>query len=164
MNQRIIEAKFGKRTFFLLICYLCFAALSMEAQKPESGVALISDAKTGTILVRAELNQRPVTMILDTGASHSMFDARAFGLSPQQLQMARMKSRGLGLDADVVWQTADFQIADLQWDQKPIEIADLSTLSKIYKRTIDGILGQDVLRAFSSVRINYSGGCVMLQR
>jgi hypothetical protein len=164
MNQRITGPKLGKRTILLLVCTLYSAALSLQAQKPESGVALISDAKTGTILVRAKLNQQPVTLILDTGASHSIFDARAFGISPNQLQMARMKSRGLGLDADVVWQPADFQIADVQWDQKPIEIADLSALSKIYKRTIDGILGQDVLRTFSSVQINYTGGCVMLQR
>ena len=94
MNQRIIGAKLGKTAFFLLICSLCSATLPLQAQKPESGVALISDAKTGTILVRARLNQQLVTLILDTGASHSIFDARAFGISPDQLQMARRYYNG----------------------------------------------------------------------
>jgi hypothetical protein len=103
-------------------------------------------------------------MILDTGSSHSLFDARAFGMSPAQLQAARLNARGLGLNADVVWRSANFQIAEQQWSNQPVEVADLSKLSKIYGRTIDGILGQDVLRSFDSVQINYKGDCVMLQR
>ncbi len=103
-------------------------------------------------------------MILDTGSSHSLFDARAFGMSPAQLQAARLNTRGLGLNADVVWRSANFRIADQQWNNQPVEVADLSKLSKIYGRTIDGILGQDVLRSFDSVQINYKGDCVMLQR
>ncbi len=103
-------------------------------------------------------------MILDTGSGHSLFDARAFGMSPAQLQSARLNARGLGLNADVVWRSANFEIAEQQWKDQPVEVADLSKLSKIYGRTIDGILGQDVLRCFESVQINYKGDCVMLQR
>jgi hypothetical protein len=64
----------------------------------------------------------------------------------------------------VVWRTADVQIAELQWKQQSVEIADLSKLTKIYGRTIDGIVGQDVLRTFASVQINYKGKCVMLKQ
>jgi hypothetical protein len=132
--------------------------------KGSTGVRLISDKGTGTILVDASVNGQPVVMILDTGASHSMFDASVFGLSEVQLQAARMKGRGLGLDADVVWRTADFEIGDEAWKQHPIEVADLHLLSKIYGRKIGGIVGQDVLRSFVSVQINYKGQCVMFQR
>ena len=132
--------------------------------KSSTGVRLISDKSTGTILVEASVNGQPVVMILDTGASHSMFDASVFGLSEVQLQAARMKGRGLGLDADVVWRTADFEIGDEAWKQHPIEVADLHLLSKIYGRKIGGIVGQDVLRSFVSVQINYKGQCVMFQR
>jgi hypothetical protein len=103
-------------------------------------------------------------MILDTGASHSIFDARAFGMSPAQLQAPRMNNRGLGLDADVVLRTAGVQIADLQWKDQFVEIADLSRLSKSYGRAIDGLVGQNILRTFGSVQINYKGDCVMLER
>jgi hypothetical protein len=132
--------------------------------KGSTGVRLISDKGTGTILVDASVNGQPVVMILDTGASHSMFDASVFGLSEVQLQAARMKGRGLGLDADVVWRTADFEIGEEAWKQHPIEVADLHLLSKIYGRKIGGIVGQDVLRSFVSVQINYKGQCVMFQR
>jgi hypothetical protein len=148
----------------LVVCYFCSATALQHAQKLEAGVSLISDPKTGTILIPAKLNANPVMMILDTGASHSIFDARAFGISPVQLQAARMNNRGLGLDADVVLRTADVQIADLQWKEQSVEIADLSKLSKIYGRAIDGLVGQDILRTFESVQINYKGDCVMLAR
>lgn len=75
-----------------------------------------------------------------------------------------MNERGLGLNTDVVWRTASFQIADQRWNHQPVEVADLGKLSKIYGRTIDGIVGQDVLRSFDSVQINYKGECVMLER
>jgi predicted aspartyl protease len=145
----------------------CVSSASLgveELPKGSTGVLLISDKSTGTILVDATLNGQPVVMILDTGASHSMFDASAFGLSAVQFQAARMNSRGLGLDADVVVRTADFQIGNEAWKQQPVEIADLHLLSKIYGRKIGGIIGQDVLRSFVSVQINYKGQCVMFQR
>jgi Aspartyl protease len=132
--------------------------------KGSTGVRLISDKSTGTILVDASVNGQAVVMILDTGASHSMFDASVFGLSEVQLQAARMKGRGMGLDADVVWRTADFEIGEEAWKEHPIEVADLHLLSKIYGRKIGGIVGQDVLRSFVSVQINYKGQCVMFQR
>ena len=134
--------------------------------KGSTGVRLISDKSTGTILVDASVDGQPVVMILDTGASHSIFDASIFGVSAVQLQLqtARMKSRGLGLDADVVVRTADFEIGQEAWKQQPVEIADLHLLSKIYGRKIGGIIGQDVLRSFVSVQINYKGQCVMFQR
>ena len=134
--------------------------------KSSTGVRLISDKSTGTILVDASVNGQPVVMILDTGASHSIFDAGIFGVSAVQLQLqaARMKSRGLGLDADVVVRTADFEIGNEAWKLQPVEIADLHLLSKIYGRKIGGIIGQDVLRSFVSVQINYKGQCVMFQR
>jgi Aspartyl protease len=159
------------RTFTILLlliasiaCVSSGSLLAEELPKGSTGVLLISDKSTGTILVDATLNGQPVVMILDTGASHSMFDASAFGLSAVQFQAARMNNRGLGLDADVVVRTADFQIGNEAWKQQPVEIADLHLLSKIYGRKIGGIIGQDVLRSFVSVQINYKGQCVMFQR
>jgi hypothetical protein len=151
----------------LLTSIVGFSSNTLAAEdllKASTGVRLISDKSTGTILVDASVNGQPVVMILDTGASHSMFDASVFGLSEVQLQAARMKGRGLGLDADVVWRPADFEIGDQAWKQHPIEVADLHLLSKIYGRKIGGIVGQDVLRSFVSVQINYKGQCVMFQR
>jgi hypothetical protein len=130
----------------------------------ESGLALISDAKTGTILVDAKVDSHPIVMILDTGASRTMFDGKYFGVSPVDLQAARMNKRGVGIDADVVWRRADFSFADQKWSQQEVQVADLRWLSKIYGRQIDGIIGQDVLRQFASVQINYKWHCVMLQK
>jgi hypothetical protein len=75
-----------------------------------------------------------------------------------------MNTRGLGLNADVVVRAADFEIGSEVWKQQPIELADLQPLAKIYGRKIGGIIGQDVLRSFGSVQINYKGQCVMFYR
>jgi hypothetical protein len=104
------------------------------------------------------------TLIFDTGASHSIFDARAYGMSAVELEKARLNGRGLGLNADVVWRTADLRIANQRWSRQTFEIANLSGLAKIYGRTIGGIVGQDVLRSFDRMLINYRGGCIMLER
>jgi hypothetical protein len=152
---------------FIVISVACVYSTKTSAEelpKGSTGVLLSSDKSTGTILVDAKLNGEQVVMILDTGASHSMFDASTFGLSAVQFQAARMNTRGLGLDADVVWRTADFEIGNEAWKQQPFEIADLHLLSKIYGRRIGGIIGQDVLRSFVSVQINYKGQCVMFYR
>jgi hypothetical protein len=159
-----------KNSATLLLLITSIAGISSNVLVAEdlpkgiTGVRLISDKSTGTILVDASVDGRPVVLILDTGASHTIFDAGIFGVSAMQLQAARMKSRGLGLDADVVLRTADFEIGQEAWNQQPIEIADLHLLSKIYGRKIGGIVGQDVLRSFVSVQINYKGQCVMFQR
>lgn len=150
---------------FLVLSSFCVAVPSAQLlAESESGTMMHADSRTGTILIDAELNGRSVVMILDTGASHSLFDATTFGMTDAQLQIARMNSRGLGLDADVVWRTADFRMAGETWAQKTVEIADLRGLSKIYGRKIDGILGEDVLRSFKSVQVNYKWGCVMFER
>ena len=58
---------------------ICSDILGAEdLPKGSTGVRLISDKSTGTILVDASVNGQPVVMILDTGASHSMFDASAY--------------------------------------------------------------------------------------
>jgi hypothetical protein len=154
--------------FLLIVISAAFTystkSTAEELPKGSTGVLLVSDKSTGTILVDAKLNGAPVVMILDTGASHSMFDASAFGLSAVQFQAARMNTRGLGLNADVVLRAADFEIGSEVWKQQPIEIADLQPLAKIYGRKIGGIIGQDVLRSFGSVQINYKGQCVMFYR
>jgi hypothetical protein len=164
----ILTTEMHRRLPALVLLFLVHVfttvAVAQQTQGNPLGVAIVSDPKTGTILLNARLNGDPIVMILDTGSSHSLFDARAFGMSPAQLQSARLNARGLGLNADVVWRSANFQIAEQQWNNQPVEVADLSKLSKIYGRTIDGILGQDVLRSFESVQINYKGDCVMLQR
>jgi hypothetical protein len=164
MNTLKTKTRLPLPGLILLLLIHSFAALAVAQQAKQLGVGIISDPKTGTILLNARLNGDPIVMILDTGSSHSLFDARAFGMSPAQLQAARLNTRGLGLNADVVWRPANFQIAEQQWSNQPVEVADLTKLSKIYGRTIDGILGQDVLRSFESVQINYKGDCVMLQR
>lgn len=100
-------------------------------------------------------------MILDTGAARTIVDSQDFGISPVDLQVAPMNHRGVGPDADVVWRNADFSIGDQGWKQKEVAIANLKEISQRYGRKIDRIVGENLLREFRSVTINYKWHCVM---
>jgi hypothetical protein len=113
---------------------------SQRSADRELALSLVSDAKTGAILVEGKLGQRPIVMILDTGAARTMVDSQDFGISPVDLQVARMNHRGVGLDADVVWRNADFSIGDQGWKQKEVAVANLKEISQRYGRKIDGIV------------------------
>lgn len=161
--------------------YLCLAALifittvpavsgqethpaSWQPPNGEIGLALLSDFKTGSVLIEGKLDGHPAVMVLDTGAAQTMFDAEKFGISAVDLEAARLNRRGVGIDANVVWRTVNFSIGDRSWPQRQVAIADLKDISKIYGRKIDGIVGEDVLREFRSITINYKWHCVMLTR
>ena len=50
------------------------------------------------------------------------------------------------------------------WIERPILVMDLSAASKQLGTRIDGFVGQDILREFSSVRIDYRNELVELQQ
>ena len=95
MKTPTIETRRRLPAVVLLLLVHVFAAgaVAQQTQGNQLGVAIVSDAKTGTILLNARLNGDPIVMILDTGSGHSLFDARAFGMSPAQLQSARLNAR-----------------------------------------------------------------------
>lgn len=164
-NMHIVAVETQRRllgALVLSLVYLCsVGAVAQQRRRGESGVSMISDPKTGTILINARLSENPIVMILDTGASHSIFDARAFGMSPVQLQVARMNGRGLGLNADVVWRTASFTIADQQWNQQSVEIAIYNWLmpsiesyvSQVMTSTLDGVEGAPYERPSACITV-----------
>jgi hypothetical protein len=45
----------------------------------------------------------------------------------------------------------------------PVAVADLHTFAKTLNIKLDGILGQDVLRGFSVVRIDYKSQLITLE-
>jgi hypothetical protein len=50
------------------------------------------------------------------------------------------------------------------WLERPILVMDLSEASKRLGSRIDGFVGQDILREFSSVRIDYKAGFVEFEK
>lgn len=100
------------------------------------------------ILVRATVNGKPATLLLDTGAPLSMISAG---------------SDGEPVQTEVDLQFVDLEFAEHRLPKRQIIAMDLSDVSRRAGTRVDGVLGQDFLSQFSSVRINYKVQWVELE-
>lgn len=155
------------RAGIILLATFCLSLCDARGtQSTQWVVPFVSDSASGTILIQAKLNGSPATMVLDTGATRTIFDVFVTAMSAAQLklELSQMNSNGVGLDTKIIWRFGDIQISGHQWIQHPVQIADLRNLSRVYGRRIDGILGQDLLRTFTSVQINYKCHCIIFDQ
>lgn len=115
------------------------------------------------VLVEIKLLESYHTMVLDTGASKTVFDKSMLiqaGIAENAFQTSDMLSTGLGTNAmkSETFKLVDFSIAN--WSCKPIDVAvlDLSAINYAYSQMnippIIGVLGGDILLNYGGV-INY---------
>lgn len=91
------------------------------------------------ILLDATVNGKPSVLVLDTGTR--------FTCTTQAVKHER----------------ASIGIAGLTFEKQPVTTVNLDSLSKWAGTRIDGLLGQDILREFSAVRIDYKAQTVTLE-
>lgn len=109
----------------------------------------------GLILLDATVNGHPATFVLDTGSASTIVSPKAYGairLDGHSLELAEDGAGRLGyakhLQADVTLTTgARFSLT--------VSVMNLDNAGKQIGAKIDGILGEDVFRTFSAVRIDY---------
>lgn len=58
----------------------------------------------------------------------------------------------------------DLRLEKRHWIERPILVMDLSEASKQTGTRIDGFIGQDILREFSALRIDYKAGLVEFEQ
>lgn len=122
------------------------------------------------LLLNAKINDHPIRMILDTGASRSCFDLKFL----KQIniievpQESEIKSSGLGgnIGESMVANIDKFQIGDFTiCDYKVIGL-DLTAVNQAYSLVdvgaIHGILGGDILKIFGSI-IKYDKKTLILK-
>lgn len=118
----------------------------------------------GPILLDATVNGHTATFVLDTGSASTIVSPKAYGamrLDGHSLEMAEDGAGRLGyaehLQADVTLTTgARFSLT--------VSVMNLDNAGKQIGTKIDGILGQDILRTFSAVRIDYRARVVGMER
>lgn len=121
------------------------------------------DARHSAILIAAHVNGKPVTLILDTGAAQTILDASVLGLTNLDLKMSRFSDSGPGLRGEAMWASARLQLASRKWDNQRVVAMNLTPLASRYGRPIHGILGQDLLRQFARVTINFRSKTLRLE-
>jgi len=116
------------------------------------------------ILVDARVNDNRVTLLLDTGANNTIVSPKAYGNAQFQLRNLHKNDQGPGLKGDALRLRADFALANRVWISHPVYVMNVDELSRRFGTPVDGLLGQDVLQEFRSVRINYKAHVIELEQ
>jgi hypothetical protein len=117
------------------------------------------------ILVDARVNGKPVTLLLDTGAVDTIVSAKASGIPQYQLRDLRhRKDQDPGLTGDSLRVLANLAFANRVWIAQPVTVMNVDELTRRFGTQVDGLLGQDHLREFRSVRINYKARIIELEQ
>jgi Aspartyl protease len=107
------------------------------------------------ILVEGKVNGNRATFLLDTGANRTIISARTYGNDRLALPQYSRKPTGVGMTGYSVRRPADLILGGHVWVAQPVSVMDLDDLEALLKLDFDGLLGQDILRQFRSVRIDY---------
>ena len=116
------------------------------------------------ILVQAKVNGNPATLLLDTGANRTIVSIRIYGSTQFNLQRMRQNPNGPGHAGESLRLRADVALANHLWAAQPVSVMDLEDLKQELGINFDGLLGEDLLREFRSVRINYKAHVIELEQ
>jgi predicted aspartyl protease len=109
----------------------------------------------GAILIRAQVNGHPATLVVDTGSSHTILSSDLLQVRPLALEHA-YPAKGSGYVGTAGWAKATVEVGALRWpDRKVLVMNDFQEISNSMKQKVDGILGEDVLKEFDSVVIDF---------
>jgi aspartyl protease len=115
------------------------------------------------ILVQGSVNGRPVTFLLDTGADRTIVSVRTYGDLQFQLHPIQHNHNGPGMIGESLRLPVDLTLANRLWVGQRVSVMNLEDLQKILGITFDGLLGEDILREFRSVRIDYHAHVIELE-
>ncbi|MFI5059510.1 MAG: aspartyl protease family protein [Candidatus Acidiferrales bacterium] len=116
------------------------------------------------ILVDARVDGKPVTLLLDTGAINTIVSAKVYGIPQFQLQGLHRTNHDPGYTGDTLRLRTNFAFANRVWISRPVSVMNVDELTRRIGTPVDGLLGQDLLQEFRSVRINYKAHVIELEQ
>jgi hypothetical protein len=116
------------------------------------------------ILVQGKVNGRPVTFLLDTGATRTIVSAKTYGNVGYRLRLAQRAGQQPGLVGESIALNVNLELADHTWLARRVSIMNFEGLSSVLGADFDGLLGEDVLREFRSVHIDYRSHTIELEQ
>jgi hypothetical protein len=114
------------------------------------------------ILVDAKIDGTPVRLLVDTGANKTILNAKSFGRV--EMHVSKPVNRGAGIVGNALRLHVDLEIAHEFLFSQHVSVMNLEELSKRFGIQFDGLLGQDILNQFHSVRIDYKNHVIELER
>ena len=141
---------------------MALAFLAPATCAHEGTVLLPFRSTHSLILVDAKVNGNPATLLLDTGANNTIINARIYG--NVQAPAVELTSKGPSIVVNALRLRVDLEIADRFLFSQPLSVMNLGDLPQRVGAQFDGLLGQDILRQFHSVRINYRAHVIELEK
>jgi hypothetical protein len=114
------------------------------------------------ILLDVTVNGNPAVMLLDTGANNSIVTPAAAGLRANLAPLKR--NSGAGASGDYTEAVIALCLDKHCWLNRDVLAMDLSEANKNAGARLDGFIGQDILREFSAVRIDYKAGVIEFRK
>jgi hypothetical protein len=115
------------------------------------------------IIVQGRVNGSLVAFLLDTGATRTIVSASIYGKVPFRLRTIERTSHSAGIIGDSVILPVNLELANHTWSGQHVAVMNLDGLSQVLGIQFDGLIGQDVLREFRSVRIDYHAHMIELE-
>jgi hypothetical protein len=152
MRRQLRLASRGAKRLLVLTSAL---ALAWPASAGEIEIPFERIRQPNAILVHAIANEKPVLLILDTGAGTTVLSLEVLGRTTHGLKPSQFAPRGAGMSGEARLVAADLQLGSRAWRGRPVVAMNLEEVSRVYGRKIDGILGQDILSEFERVSIDF---------
>ena len=114
------------------------------------------------LMIKAEVNGKPVRLLVDTGASKTVFDkTRLQALvedgAEEHYEDLEQLSTGLGTNSmqGQVAELDSFSFGNVEIKEYPVVVLDMDHVNQSYDmlgdRGIDGVLGSDILKKYDAV-------------
>jgi len=116
------------------------------------------------IVVEGKVNGNPAIFLLDTGANRTIVSTRIYGHPHFDLQRMPPRPTGPGLVGYSLRRSVDVELGERLWTAQQVSVMDLDELKQMLHMDFDGLLGQDMLRQFRSVRIDYRAHVIELEQ
>lgn len=113
------------------------------------------------ILVEARIDGRPITLLVDTGANKTILNAKSLGRA--LLSVNKPVNLGAGIAGNALLLRVDLELAPQILFSQPVAVMNLEELWKSFRIRYDGLLGQDILSQFRSVRFDYKRHVIELE-
>ena len=143
----------------LILVFLLLAPLQALAQRRIVTVPFRS--VDSFILVDAKIDGTPVRLLVDTGANKTILNAKSF--CKTEMNVTRPVNRGAGIVGNALRLRVDLEIAHQFVFSQRVSVMNLEELSRRFGIQFDGLLGQDILNQFRSVRIDYKRCVIELE-
>lgn len=153
----------GGRKFSVLALALLFVTPSALPDKSDI-ISIPFRSAQSMILVDARVNDNHATLLLDTGANHTIVSPKAYGDAQFQVRNLHRNDQGPGMQGDAMRLRVNFALANRVWISHPVYVLNVDELAHRFGTPVDGLLGQDVLQEFRSVRINYKAHVIELEQ